>query len=76
MRTIALSGLIVLTGCSDALHGARVTGNSETAIVSNTWNEMQALPKADAHCKKFGKVARLNKVNGYNVTFDCVTPTS
>jgi hypothetical protein len=51
-----------------------VTGNAVSVSVSNVWNEADALGLADAHCNKFGRAARINKMTGYNANFDCVTP--
>jgi len=54
--------------------GQSVTGNAVSVSVSNVWNEADALGLADAHCNKFGRAARINKMTGYNANFDCVTP--
>ena len=68
-----------LTGCaSDAniyplgLFGQRVVGNDVYVTISNVWNEMDALPLADEHCRKYGKSARFNKMEQQRAVFDCV----
>lgn len=65
--------ILLLSGC--ATTGANVTGNEVSVTVNNVWNRNQAFPKADEHCRKFGKVARAAQVDGeYAFSFDCVTP--
>jgi hypothetical protein len=39
--------------------------------ISNVWNEMDALPLADAHCKQYGKSARFNRMESARAIFDC-----
>ena len=36
------------------------SATSTYVTVSDVYNEMDALPLADAHCAKFGKIARFN----------------
>ena len=67
--------LIVLTLSGCATTGANVTGNEIGVTVNNVWNRNQAFPKADEHCRKFGKVARSSQNDGeYAFSFDCVKP--
>jgi hypothetical protein len=54
-----------------SLLGQNVVGNDQYVTVSNVWNEMDALPLADAHCKQFGKSARFNRMEGHRAIFDC-----
>lgn len=79
-KAIAFAALLV-AGCATGpnniyggLHGQGVTGNEVSVIVSNVWNEMDGLKLADAHCKKYGKAARLNRFANYKASFDCVAP--
>lgn len=66
---------ILLGGCAyDVAGRANVTGNEVGVTVNNVWNANQALPIADAHCKKFGKAARLQSSSEYAFHYDCVTP--
>ena len=81
--TIVLVSL-VLAGCvgslagNDAhiyplgLFGQNVVGNETYVTVSNVYNEMDALPLADAHCAKFGKSARFNHMERIRAIFDRV----
>lgn len=80
MRGVALLLLLptVLCACthSDAniynsLNGQRVVGNDQYVTISNVWNEMDALPLADAHCKQYGKSARFNRMESARAIFDC-----
>lgn len=64
---------LLLSGC--ATTGANVTGNEVGVTVNNVWNRNQAFPKADEHCRKFGKVAKPgNNDSEYAFTFECVKP--
>jgi hypothetical protein len=82
MRQFFFFGALMLGGCgnSDAniypigIFGQDVVGNAAYVTVSNVWNEMDALPLADHHCAQYGKVARLNRMQGYRAIFDCVVP--
>jgi hypothetical protein len=71
---------LALAGCASedahiyaGLFGQRVVGNEAYVTVSNVWNEMDALPLADGHCGKFGKVARFKYIENNRANFDCVT---
>lgn len=76
MRGFVLVAL-ALAGCaSDAniygsLVGQRVVGNESYVSISNVWNEMDALPLADRHCAKFGKVARFTHMENRRAIYDC-----
>ncbi len=75
---ILLLGL--LNGCAtpDAriyplgLFGQNVVGNEAYVTVSNVWNEMDALPLAEKHCRSFGKAARFKQMQGSRAIYDCV----
>lgn len=54
------------------LVGQKVVGNEAYVTVWNVWNEMDALPLAEDHCRKFGKIARFNKMERMRAVFDCV----
>lgn len=69
--------LLLLTGC--ATRGPEVyEGNAASVVVG--WNRSTqgttgALEAADAHCKKYGKVARYTgKPNDFLLAYDCVQP--
>lgn len=53
------------------LFGQNIVGNAAYVTVSNVYNDMDALPLADRHCGKFGKVARFNHMEGQRAVFDC-----
>ena len=84
VRNILVLISLVLAGCvgslagNDAniyplgLFGQNVVGNEIYVTVSNVYNEMDALPLADAHCAKFGKSARFNHMERIRAIFDCV----
>lgn len=52
-----------------------VTGNAAYVTVGNVWNESDALPLAEKHCGKYGKIARFNRMQNYRAIFDCVKDT-
>lgn len=54
------------------LFGQNVAGNEAYVTVSNVYNEIDALPLADAHCAKYGRVARFNHMERVRAVFDCV----
>jgi hypothetical protein len=70
---------LLLSGCATSekniyggAFGQGVTGNAVSVIVSNVWNEMDALPLADKHCLQYGKAARLNRFQDNKASFDCI----
>lgn len=83
VRWLSVFPIICLAGCAtptgnDAklypgLFGQKVVGNEAYVTVSNVWNEMDALPLADAHCKKYGRIARFRGIDQYRAVYDCVT---
>lgn len=56
----------------NSLNGQRIIGNENSVIVSNVWNEMDAFPLAEQHCKKYGRSARFRSITGVKAAFDCV----
>lgn len=77
-RAIIIAAL-ALGGCATSANniyggafGQDVVGNEVSVIVSNVWNEMDALALADRHCKQYGKAARLSRFSDYKASFDCV----
>ena len=61
--------LIALAACapSDAniyggLRGQRVVGNEISVSVTNMWNQTDALPLADQHCRGYGRAARFSGI--------------
>lgn len=82
MRLAAISAIcLFICACVSSqnniyggLFGQNVVGNEAYVTVSNVWNEMDALPLADNHCKQYNKVARFNKMSGHRAIYDCVSP--
>jgi hypothetical protein len=77
LSTLALGGCVSGIAGNDAniynsLNGQRIVGNENSVIVSNVWNEMDAFPLAEQHCKKNGRSARFRSVDGAKAAFDCV----
>jgi hypothetical protein len=76
--TVVFLASAILSGCAADAHiypglfGQRVVGNENYVTVSNVWNEMDALPLADAHCAKYGKSARFTHMEDYRAIYDCV----
>jgi hypothetical protein len=66
---------LALSGCaSGRVLPAGVSGNEVYVAVSNVWNEAEALPYAEKHCRQYGKAPRLAEMKGYTARFDCVAP--
>jgi hypothetical protein len=55
-----------------SLNGQRIVGNENSVIISNVWNELDAFPLAEQHCKKYGRSARFKSITGVKAAFDCV----
>ena len=78
LAVVSLSGCAGSLAGNDAhiyplgLFGQNVVGNETYVTVSNVYNEMDALPLAEAHCAKFGKSARFNHMERIRAIFDCV----
>lgn len=79
--TIALAISVMLCNCTsryagndaniyNSLNGQKVVGNDQYVTV---WNEMDALPLAESHCKQFGKSARFNRMEPMRAVFDCTS---
>jgi hypothetical protein len=73
---LLLSTILCACSHSDAniynsFNGQRVVGNDQYVTISNVWNEMDALPLADAHCKQYGRSARFSHMEGARAIFDC-----
>jgi len=72
--------VLTVAGCSNrgdvniygGLQGQNIVGNEAYVTISNVWNEMDALPLAEQHCGKYGKIARFKTFGGSRAIFDCV----
>jgi hypothetical protein len=66
----------ILSGCAQEL----ISGNAAGGMVSGGDNLLEsragAMQIADAHCKKYGRIARVSGQDPWagTLTFDCVTP--
>lgn len=65
-------GALTLTAC-----GPTIVGANERSIVfgSLRWQDAdQAFSMADAHCRKYGRVARLSVVDSWSqqASYDCI----
>lgn len=74
-RLTVLVICLLLAGC---LSPKLEAGNEAGGIVGGVGdaNTAQSFSVADAHCKGFGKAARVSNKNTWNntITFDCVKP--
>lgn len=70
--TVAALLALGLAGCTPTLKAANEVGG----VVENgtSGNAAAALKKADAHCRQYGKAARVSGQNVWDdiLTFDCV----
>jgi hypothetical protein len=48
-----------------------VIGDGNSVLVSNAQNEADGRELAEKHCKRFGKSARFNRMEGVRAFFDC-----
>jgi hypothetical protein len=80
---LILALAVPLAGCAGSLagndahiypgfFGQNVVGNETYVTVSNVYNEMDALPLADAHCAKYDKIAKFTHMERIRAVFDCV----
>lgn len=75
MKYLASIAALSLAACATTPAGyANVSGNAVSVIVSNVWNQADALPLAEAHCQKYGKSAQFRAIDNHHASFDCVSP--
>jgi hypothetical protein len=53
------------------LVGPTVVGDGNSVLVSHVRNQTDGQPLAEKHCKRFGKSARFNRMEGARAYFDC-----
>lgn len=71
MRLMPLLMLAVaIAGCAS---NPTVTGNSESVVMENVSDDAVALRRADEHCARYGKVARIAQRQDFRATFHCVS---
>jgi hypothetical protein len=74
---------ISLCGCSAytdrSIHrnlvGPTVVGDGNAVLVSHVRNQTDGQPLPKKHCKRFGKIARFNRMEGTRAFFDCQSPS-
>ncbi len=77
---ILSAGASVLVGCAPAVVGKSADGitfdNPTGAVVTidvlARYQRRQTLDQADAHCRRFGRMARLTRRTANALRYDCV----
>lgn len=74
MKRLGLASLLVLAGCGG---GAHPIGNERGGVipVAPGWSEGAMFARAQQHCAKYGKSARITSLQGHaggNALFECV----
>jgi hypothetical protein len=59
------------TGISRHLVGPTAVGDGNSVLVSHVRNQTDGQQLAEKHCKRFGKSARFNRMEGVRAYFDC-----
>jgi predicted naringenin-chalcone synthase len=85
MKIIFAAALLSISTCSCAarndksddrnLVGPTVVGDGNSVLVSHVRNQTDGQPLAEKHCKRFGKSARFNRMEGLRAFFDCQSPS-
>jgi hypothetical protein len=83
VKVIFATAVLSLSLCSCAAHndanyrnlvGPTVVGDGNAVLVSHVRNQTDGQPLAEKHCKRFGKIARFNRMEGTRAFFDCQSP--
>lgn len=72
MRSFIILFTAVLSTPVLAQDGSRVSGNETYVIVAPISDEAKALPIAEQHCAKYGKIPHFQRMEGFRAVFDCV----
>jgi hypothetical protein len=77
LLSISLCGCAARNDTSDHrnLVGPTVVGDGNAVLVSHVRNQTDGQPLAEKHCKRFGKNARFNRMEGTRAFFDCQSPS-
>jgi hypothetical protein len=85
MKIIIAAALLSISLCGCAAYNDRsihrnpvsptVVGDGKSVLVSHAQNEADGQQLADKHCKRFGKSARFNRMEGTRAFFDCQSPS-
>ena len=81
LKAIFAATLLSIALCSCAAHnnakishnlvGPTVVGDGSSVLVSHVRNQTDGQQLAEKHCKRFGKSARFNRMEGVRAYFDC-----
>ena len=81
VKVIFTAALLSIVLCSCAVRhdtlihqnlvGPTVTGNDQQVTVAHVRNEMDGQRLAEKHCKRFGKSAQFNRMEGVRAIYDC-----
>jgi predicted naringenin-chalcone synthase len=85
MKIIVAAAVLSISLCSCSAYNDRsiyrnpvsptVVGDGNSVLVSNAQNEADGQELAEKHCKRFGKSARFNRMEGVRAFFDCQSPS-
>jgi hypothetical protein len=85
MKIIFAAALLSISLCCCAAYndrsihhnlvGPTVIGDSNSVLVSHVRNKADGQELAEKHCKRFGKSARFNRMEGLRAFFDCQSPS-
>jgi hypothetical protein len=81
VKSIFAAALLSIALCSCAVHndtgisrhlvGPTAVGDGNSVLVSHVRNQTDGQHLAEKHCKRFGKSARFNRIEGVRAYFDC-----
>lgn len=75
MRMVFLAAALAMASCSPTMKMSNSAGG--LLEYGNRYSRAEALAMAEAHCKQFGKVARVTSQDTdftYTTSFECVAP--
>jgi hypothetical protein len=85
MKVIVVAALLSISLCScgtfnySSVHrnqvGPTMVGDGNSVLVSHVRNQTDGQSLAEKHCKRFGKIARFNRMEGTRAFFDCQSPS-
>jgi hypothetical protein len=81
VKVITAVALVSVALCSCTAHndagnyrnliGLTATGDDQQVTISHVRNKTDGFPLADKHCKRFGKSAIFNRMEGSRAVFNC-----
>ena len=85
MKIIVAAAVLSISLCSCSAYndrsvhrnlvGPTVVGDGNSVLVSHVRNQADGQQLADKHCKRFGKSAQFNRMEGLRAFFDCRSPS-